>query len=235
MRALRILLVLFAVFSLIFVAADRITVKIAEDKAAEKIQSLHGLAGDTDVLIKGFPFLTQVVQKRLDHIDVHMTGVEAAASGGSGDQITISELNAKFTGVEVGSDYASATAESTDGTALIGYDALTAATGKQGVKISYGGGGKVKVTADGDTLGTGREGTVLSTVTTTGGDTVRVRADEVPPEAARLPGGEQRVRRSVDVTRQVDGLPEGIKLGAVTATVDGISVKLTGTNVRLAG
>ncbi|NGN66826.1 DUF2993 domain-containing protein [Streptomyces sp. A7024] len=234
MRALRILLVLFAVFSLIFVAADRIAVKFAEDKAAEKIQSLHGLAGNTDVLIKGFPFLTQVAQKELDHIDVRMTGVEAGAAGGS-DKITISELSARFTGVTVGSDYASATAASTEGTALIGYDALTKAAGKQGVKISYGGGGKVKVTADGDTLGTGREGTVLSTVTTSGGDTVRVRADEVPPEAARLPGGEERVRRSVDVTQQVDGLPEGIELGAVTATVDGVSVELTGENVRLAG
>ncbi|MGW6564249.1 LmeA family phospholipid-binding protein [Streptomyces sp. NPDC054975] len=229
MRALRILLIVAVVLGGIFVGADRLAVSYAESEAADRVRLGPARAGSTEVDIKGFPFLTQVMDKRLDEVDVVLTGVEATA----GDRkIRISEMTAALRDVTVNDAFTSARAGTVTGTALISYADLTAAADRD-VKIAYGGDGKVKVTGGVKVLGRTITRSVLSSVTLVGGDTIRVRADEVPGEG--IPGLESLIRKRTDFDREIGGLPAGMKLDKIEAREDGVAIGVTGSNVALAG
>ncbi|MFJ3586114.1 DUF2993 domain-containing protein [Streptomyces sp. NPDC090127] len=229
MRALRILLIVAVVLGGIFVGVDRLAVSYAETEAADRIRLGAARAGSTEVDIKGFPFLTQVMSKRLDEVDVRVTGVEATA----GDRkIRISEMTAALRDVTVNDAFTSARARSASGTALVSYADLMAAADRD-VQIAYGGEGKVKVTGGVEILGRTVTRSVLSSVTLVDGDTIRVRADAVPGEG--IPGVESLIRKRTDFDREIGGLPAGLKLDKVEARPDGVAIGVTGTDVTLAG
>ncbi|ORT58903.1 DUF2993 domain-containing protein [Streptomyces sp. CB03238] len=230
MRALRILLITAVILGGLFTIADRLAVNYAESEAAERIRANQGLAGAPDVSIKGFPFLTQVMGKELDQVDVTLTGVEASAGG---RKVRVTEMKAALKNVRLKNNFSTAVAASASGTARISYADLGKASGED-VTVGYGGSGKVKVTGSVDVpvLGSVTR-SVLSSVSLVGGDTIRVRADKVPGEG--IPGVEERIRERTDFDRQVGGLPAGLKLTKVEATPDGVVVTVTGTDVVLAG
>ncbi|GGT55308.1 LmeA family phospholipid-binding protein [Streptomyces purpureus] len=229
MRALRILLIVAVILGGVFVAVDRIAVTYAESEAADRIKVGAARAASTDVSIKGFPFLTQAADKRFDEVDVTLTGVEASAGS---RRITISEMTAAFQDVKVDDDYSGATAATASGTALISYEDLTRAA-RNDVTVSYGGNGKVKVTGGFQIFGRTLSRSVVSTVTLAEGNTIRVRADEVPGEG--IPGLEDLIRKRTDFDRQIGDLPQGMKLSKVEAREDGVAITVTGKNVVLAG
>ncbi|MFF9016504.1 DUF2993 domain-containing protein [Streptomyces sp. NPDC014870] len=229
MRALRVLLIVAVVLGGIFVGVDRLAVSYAESEAAGKVRLGPARAASTEVDIKGFPFLTQVMDKRLDEVDVVVTGVEATA----GDKkIRITEMQADLRDVTVNDAFTSARARSATGTALISYADLTAAADRD-VKIAYGGNGKLKVTGGVQVLGRTLTRSVVSSVTLVDGDTIRVRADAVPGEG--IPGLESLVRKRTDFDREIGGLPAGMKLDRIEAREDGVVIGVTGTDVTLAG
>ncbi|MEU9995652.1 DUF2993 domain-containing protein [Streptomyces sp. NPDC050848] len=229
MRALRILLIVAVVLGGIFVGVDRLAVSYAESEAADRVRLGPARAGSTEVDIKGFPFLTQVMDKRLDEVDVVLTGVEATA----GDRkIRITEMNAALRDVTVNDAFTSARARSVTGTALISYADLTAAADRD-VKVAYGDNGKLKVTGGVKVLGRTITRSVVSSVTLVNGDTIRVRADAVPGEG--IPGLESLIRQRTDFDREIGGLPAGLKLTKIEARPDGVAIGVTGTDVSLAG
>ncbi|MER5551259.1 DUF2993 domain-containing protein [Streptomyces sp. NPDC002793] len=231
MRALRILLIIAVVLGGVFVALDRAAVYFAESEAEGRIAFGGAETGSTDVSIKGFPFLTQVAGSEFDRVDVTVKDIRASAAG---REIRISEIQAQLRQVTLGAGYTSATAARATGSAVIPYAALTEAADED-VTVAYGGDGKVKVT------GTVRipvleqtvTRSVLSTVTLVDGDTVRVRADEVPGEG--VPGLEGMVRKKTDFERAIGGLPDGLKLEKIEATPGGLEISMTGADIRLAG
>lgn len=229
MRALRIVLILAVVLGGILVGVDRLAVAYAESEAADRVRLGAVRAESTDVDIKGFPFLTQAADKRLDEVEVRLTGVRATAGG---RPVRIGELTASLYDVTLNEGYTSARAASATGTALISYADLGAASGRD-VKVAYGEGGKLKVTGGVHILGRTLTRSVLSTVTLVNGDTLRVRADAVPGEG--IPGLEDLVRARTDFDRRIEGLPQGMKLAKVEARADGLAVSVTGKDVVLAG
>ncbi|MBT2382423.1 DUF2993 domain-containing protein [Streptomyces sp. ISL-11] len=235
MRAIRITLIIAVILGALFVGADRLAVYLAEDQAAEKIRSSQGLSGTPEVSIKGFPFLTQVAGSRLDEVEVKLDGVTA---GSGRESVRVSGFDATLRDVRINSSFTSAVADSASGTARISYAELTKAAADPGVTIAYGGTdaagqSKVKVTGKVLVMGQPVERSVVSTVSVQNGDTVRVRADEVPSQG--IPGLEQAVRQKIDLDRRINGLPKGIKLDKVVTTPDGVDITLAGTNVNLAG
>ncbi|POX41298.1 DUF2993 domain-containing protein [Streptomyces sp. Ru73] len=233
MRALRGLLVLLVVLGGLFVAADRLAVNFAEDKAAEKIRGSLGLAEAPQVSIKGFPFLTQVAGHSLTEVDASLGAIEASAEG---HRLRVKELSAQFHDVRLSGDYTSVeSAASATGEARIGYDDLTRAAG-DGVRISYGGAGggksQVKISPDVPVLDSLD---VVGTVSTVGGDTIRLRADKLPTLCTAIPGCEDKVRARTDHDWKLGELPAGLKLDKVTTTRDGIAISATGTDVKLTG
>ncbi|MFD4242018.1 DUF2993 domain-containing protein [Streptomyces sp. NPDC058525] len=237
MRFLRAIVIIGVVLGALFVGADRWAVSYAENRLADRIQARQGLAGTSEVEIDGFPFLTQALSHDLDRVDLRLRGVELAAEG---RKTRLSELDATFRGVKLNGDYSGGTAERAEGTGLITYADLTAAS-QTGATLSYGGApNKVRVSAAVDVLGKSLTRSVVSTITLEdakdgkGGKIVRVRADEVPGEG--IPGVEKLVRKKTDFERDLDGgLPAGLHLSALTSDEAGVHLTLGGKDVVLAG
>lgn len=237
MRALRVIVIIGVVLGALFTGVDRWAVGYVENRLADRIQARQGLAGTSEVEIRGFPFLTQALSHDLDRVDLKLRGVEVTADG---RKTRLSQLDASFHQVKLDADYSGGTAQRAEGTGLITYADLTAAS-QTGVTLSYGGApGKVKVTAAVDVLGRTLTRSVVSTITLEdakdgkGGKIVRVRADEVPGEG--IPGVEKLIRKKTDFDRNLEsGLPAGLHLSALTSDEAGVHLTLGGSNVVVAG
>ncbi|MFJ7592883.1 DUF2993 domain-containing protein [Streptomyces sp. NPDC097617] len=237
MRFLRVVVIIGVVLGALFVGVDRWASGYVENRLADRIQARQGPAGSSEVEIDGFPFLTQLISHDLDRVDLRLRGVEVAAEG---RKTRLAELDASFRSVKLNGDYSGGTAERAEGSALITYADLTAAS-QTGATLSYGGApGKVKVTASVEVLGKTLTHSVVSTVTLEdapdgkGGKIVRVRADEVP--GGSVPGVEKLIRRKTDFDRNLDsGLPAGLHLSALTSDEAGVHLSLGGSNVVVAG
>ncbi|WP_299539589.1 DUF2993 domain-containing protein [uncultured Streptomyces sp.] len=230
MRALRVLVVVLVVLCGVFVAVDRAAVYFAESEAADRVRIAGGDAESTDVSIKGFPFLTQVADRRLDRVDVSLSGISAASGGRT---VRISGLDARLEDVTLGEGYSSATAGRLSGTAAVSYADLTTAVGDEAVSVAYGGDGKVKVTGSVSLLGRSFSRSVTSTVTLIDGRTVRVHADKVPGEG--IPGLEDLVRTKTDFERELSGLPDGLELSKIEVAENGLRISVRGTGFALTG
>lgn len=257
MRALRILLIVVVVLGGLFVAADRIAVSFAEDKAADELRSNENLPEQPDVSINGFPFLTQLASGELDDVQIGIDKFEASTDGSAGggggsagakgaDTLLIEDLSARMKGVAFSDDYGSATADSASGSARISYaellkaaqvEPVNVAPGVKGkvIRLSDGGHGKVKVTVQATVLGhqLSEPLTVMSTMRVED-DVVKVHADTLP-RFGSVPTPESRVRQITDFQQVIDGLPSGIHIASVQAAPDGVHVAVTGSHVRLAG
>ncbi|NEA68019.1 DUF2993 domain-containing protein [Streptomyces sp. SID12488] len=250
MRALRILLIVAVILGGLFVIADRVAVGFAEDEVADRLRTNEGLAATPDVSINGFPFLTQVAGGELDDVKVGIKDYEAA-TGTSGQNIRIDDLNAQMRDVKFSGDYSSATAATATGSATITYaELLKAAKAAEAaesgstevvpgvtasvVGLSDGGNGKIKVAVEATVLGKKlpKPVSVLSTVTIEA-DTVKVKADSLPNLGIQLADG--RMRTVTDFQQRIDGLPGGILLDSVKAAKTGVDITVKGSNVGLAG
>lgn len=249
MRALRILLIFVVILGGLFVAADRAAVYFAEGQVADRVRSSGGLSSQPEVSIKGFPFLTQVLDNSLDEVDISLDGVNAAADGHA---VRVTQVKAELKDVKIDSSFSSAVAGQANGSALISYADL-AKSAPKGATVSYAGAeraakGQVKVS--GPLTGVledaginipesvklllgGRSVTVYSTVTLDAGDTVRLKAESLP--YLPVPGMDEQVREVVDYDLKIDGLPSTIKLDKVTAAEDGLHFSGAGRNVSLTG
>jgi hypothetical protein len=229
MRVLRAPLIIAVLLGGLFIGADRLAVRIAENKAADRLRSSERLSASPDVDIRGFPFLTQVLGKKLDEVDVMLNSVEADAQG---RKVRITEVKAEFHDVRISGSFSSAVAARTTGTAQISYPDLTRAS-EAGAKLTYGGNGKVRVSGSVLVLGRKVTRSVTSSVTMAGTNRIRVHADTVPGEG--IPGLEGLVRKQTDFESAVGGLPAGLRLDQVWATPDGIDIGVAGRDVSLAG
>lgn len=237
MRFLRVVVIIGVVLGALFVGVDRWAASYVENRLADRIQARQGLAGSSEVEVHGFPFLTQVLSRDLDRVDLKLRGVEITAE----DRKTrLSELDASFRGVKLNGDYSGGTADRAEGTALITYADLTAAS-QSGATLSYGGApGKVKVTASVNVFGKVLTHSVVATVTledapgSKGGKIVRVRADAVPGGGVAVV--EREIRKKTDFDRDLgSGMPAGLQLSSLTSDEAGVHLTLGGTNVVVAG
>lgn len=120
MRKLLIGLATAAVLVVLLVAADRISVAVAENQISDRLTSAYGLPAKPGVSISGFPFLTQVAAGDYHQIDVSASRVPA-------DGTTLHDLNVRLTGVHatvsqvLGSGSSMVTADRAAGSAMVGF------------------------------------------------------------------------------------------------------------------
>ncbi|WP_225848012.1 DUF2993 domain-containing protein [Streptomyces sp. HPF1205] len=232
MRVARIVLIVLVVLGGLFVAADRILVSVAQDKAAEQAKITEGLSSKPHVSIEGFPFLTQVLTGKLDDVKVEATGL--AADGGTGQQVRFQSLRADLRGVKLSDGFKRAVADKADGQVFLTYADLRDAIGVPGLKVSYGGpakNGAALVKLSGPILG--GDLSVVSEVSVRGGDSVALHAENIPTAFTAL-GLENQVRQRIDVQVPIAHLPSGLGLTGVGTAPDGISVAAAGKDVVLA-
>ncbi|SEG88761.1 Protein of unknown function [Actinacidiphila yanglinensis] len=235
MRAARITLIVVLVLGALFVGLDRLGVYVAQNKAADQAQTSEGLTDKPKVSIKGFPFLTQAVSRKLDHVSINADGVSASSGG---QTVQVEDFHADLYDVKLSNGYSQAKAARATGTAKISYAELTKAA-PQGITVSYpGGGAKDTVRITGSYLGTHLS--VLSKVTVADPkdgsprNTIQLHADGLPKAFTAL-GLEAKLRNQIDFTPQLTHLPQGLGLTDVVTGPDGITITFGGTGVVLAG
>src|SRR5437764_5109023 len=117
---MRKLLIGVAVLAVLLVAADRISVAVAENQIADRLTSAYGVPGKPGVSITGFPFLTQVAAGDYRQIDVSASQVPA-------DGATLHDLKVHLSGVHatvgqvLGNGSSMVTADRAAGSAMVGF------------------------------------------------------------------------------------------------------------------
>jgi LmeA-like phospholipid-binding len=120
---MRKLLIGAVALAVLLVAADRISVAVAENQISDRLTSAYGLSAKPGVTITGFPFLTQVLAGDYQQIDVSASQVPA-------DGAVLHHLNVRLTGVHatvsqlLGNGSSMVTAERAAGSAMVGFGAV---------------------------------------------------------------------------------------------------------------
>lgn len=238
MRALRIGLILLVILGGLAVGADRLAVHVAEGEIASKVRTTQGLESDPSVSIGGFPFLTQLVGKELESVEL---GVDSYAVRVDDQEGAVQDLTIRLEDVRLENNFERAVAARATGEGTLSYEEMQRLTVPEdstfGVAWGYGGEGEVelRVTVMGQAVGPAMTGDI-----TVEGDLVRVSVEDIPsfadiPVIGAIDGIDDRVRERVDQQRQLSGLPSGVEVEGLEATEDGVTLRLSGTDVILAG
>jgi hypothetical protein len=117
---MRKLLIGVAVLAVLLVAADRISVAVAENQISDRLTSAYGLPDKPGVSITGFPFLTQVAAGDYQQIDVSASQVPA-------DGAMLHDLRVRLSGVHatvgqvLSNGSSMVTADHAAGSAMVGF------------------------------------------------------------------------------------------------------------------
>jgi hypothetical protein len=113
------------VLLILLVIGDRVAVAIAESQIASQIKQADS-AINPSVNIHGFPFLTQVISRNLQEIDISANNVPAGP-------VSISSVSAQAKGVHINSSFNGGEVDSILGSAFVSFasvgSALSAQTG----------------------------------------------------------------------------------------------------------
>jgi predicted flap endonuclease-1-like 5' DNA nuclease len=217
-RGVIIFLVVLAVLAALFVIADRVAVRFAENQFASQVQSQGGLSNKPTVSIEGFPFLTQLAARKFNEVQL------SAATEKAGP-VVIENLHATMHDMQLINGFSSARVGSLNGTGLITFGSLAKAANVPGLKISPLNNTEAKVTIDlGFISGSG-----VAKVTKAGPNKINiavVNAGGIPLSAL---GGLN------NMTITIPGLPRGLNVQSVTMTQQGILIHIIGKNVTLSG
>ncbi|MEU9191805.1 LmeA family phospholipid-binding protein [Streptomyces hundungensis] len=127
------LLIALVVGAGFLVLGDRCAVMYAEKKAQQALQSELGLAAAPQVDIHGFPFLTQVLDKRLERVDVTVPHVPA-------DRVSLAKVRAGARDIELTgdlpSDISGAVIGSLNGEITLAFDDMNRELAASQVKFS---------------------------------------------------------------------------------------------------
>ncbi|MFI1096305.1 DUF2993 domain-containing protein [Streptomyces sp. NPDC020917] len=227
-RWVKVLAIVVVVLAVLFTAADRIAVHVADDEATKFAKEKYGYANTTDghmnVSIKGFPFLTQAIGGDFGHVTLTAEKFFIDTTGNTqGGYLNVARLHLDLHGVNVTSLAArSAEANRVTGTLTLSYADLSSA-----VTRLAGGGGPVQVSqapgSDGQAARVKVSGTVRGTALDATG-TLLAQGTEL---SFTLPGAEQAA-----TVWQVS-LPEGVGFTEARATEDGVEISLVGHQVTL--
>ncbi|MCK7624606.1 DUF2993 domain-containing protein [Streptomyces sp. RS10V-4] len=127
------LLVAVAVCTGVLALGDRFAVLYAQNRAEEQVQTALHLHARPEVDIHGFPFLTQVLAKRLDRVDVVIPDVAA-------DRVSLAKVAATARDIRLDGDLPTALKGATvgemHGTVLLAFDDMNRELGASQVKFS---------------------------------------------------------------------------------------------------
>jgi LmeA-like phospholipid-binding len=215
-RALTIFVVTLAVLAALFVVADRVAVRIADNQFASQVKTQGGLSNKPTVSIGGFPFLTQLAARRFNEVKL------SAATEQAGP-VVIDNLQATMHGMQLINGFSSARVASLSGTGLITYASVAKAADVPGLKISALNQTEAKVSIDLGII----SGNGVARITKAGANKINIAVIS----AAGIPLSALGGLNNMTIT--IPGLPMGLDLQSITMTQQGILVHITGHNVTL--
>lgn len=135
------LVVAVVVAAALLTLGDRFAVLYAQNKAEQQIKKALHLTAAPEVGIKGFPFLTQVLDKHLDRVDVTIPDVAA-------DRVSLAKFEASARDIRLDGDLPTAVKGATIGTmhgdVLLAFDDMNRELGASQVKFSEMGPNQVR-------------------------------------------------------------------------------------------
>ncbi|MFE0458670.1 DUF2993 domain-containing protein [Kitasatospora sp. NPDC058965] len=211
----------------LLVGADRIALSMAEGRAADKLAGRQGITGRPSVSIDDFPFLTDLVDKRLG--SVHLAADQMQLSGG-GQSFQLEHFTAQLNGVQVDDNLTGATVDSGSGSGRIGYQEVQRLMGLDArTSLAYGGPGLLKV-------GYQVLGQKVTTTVKLRTDRNRILVDSVGdlPGVGSLPGVSGTISSAIgSKSFDLQGLPVGLNLKSVVPQPDGLELDFEGSKVQL--
>ncbi|MFF3397587.1 DUF2993 domain-containing protein [Streptomyces sp. NPDC002659] len=131
--------------TLCLLLTDRLAEYYAQSRAADQLQKSLGLATRPDVDIHGFPFLTQLLDERIDRVDVTVPDVSA-------DRVSLAEVRATAKDVRIVGDAPTsikgAVIGDLDGEVLLSFDDLNRELGASQLKFTGSGANAVRVNGE---------------------------------------------------------------------------------------
>lgn len=213
-RILILIIVLLAILGLLL-GLDRAAAAITADRIAAKLQT-EGFPVAPNVTVEGFPFLTQLIRRHLD-------GIQVIAPEFPVGSVTAS-IDVHATDITLDSGYQSGTIAQVNGTGLITFASLAklpALASVPGLKISSAGPHMVKLSANLAILAA----SAIARVKLVNPHEIAlglVSASGVP--AALL----DPIRHLIV---QIPALPLGLTVQSVTVNPQGVVIRVTGSNV----
>ena len=211
----------------LFVAADRITVGIAESQIAKRIQQSQNLASKPSVTIAGFPFLTQLIGMKLDKVSVDARGIQR-------NGVRVTDLHVDLNGVAPSNGFKEADVDHLSGTALFSWTDMEAAAAAQGLDVTLAEGPDNTVRVTGNVPGLGKA-TLQSHLSLGPDNRLQLPASKV--ESSSLGGLNGLVPRQLDFPINVGQLPMQLTLQTANmqTSADGLRVYAVADHVRVTG
>ena len=225
-RGLRNTIVVVLALIVLFVVGDRLAVLYAQNQVAQQFKEQGGFEGTPSVSIKGFPFLTQVIAHNIHEITITSDKIKAGP-------VTITNLNADITDVKLNGAFTAGTIGHLDGQALIPFSGLTSALGG-----ALGGGGLGDL-ASGVTIKSAGHNTIKASfdlLIVSGSATLKVTREpgnKIHIHLLSSQGLPSEITNQLkDLTVPIPALPLGMKIQRIQVNGDGISIHVTGANVK---
>jgi hypothetical protein len=222
------------VLLILLVIGDRVAVAIAESQIASQIKQADS-AINPSVNIKGFPFLTQVISRNLQEIDISAKDIPAGSSG-----VTISNVSAQAKGVHINSSFNGGKVDSIVGSAFVSFSsvggALSAQTGGLAdLKLSAAGPDTIHLTAN---LGgaatldeTGKVKIANNHVTITWQKSAGSSSSGIDIGSILSGLGDNGALPNLDF--DIPKLPAGLQVKSFAVTQQGLSVTVAAQNTTL--
>ena len=225
-RGLRNTMIVILALIVLFIVADRGAVLYAQNQVAQQFKEQGGFEGTPSVSIKGFPFLTQVIAHNIHEITITSDKIKAGP-------VTITNLNADITDVKLNGGFTAGTIGHLDGQALIPFSGLTSALGG-----ALGGGGLGDL-ASGVTIKSAGHNTIKASfdlLIVSGSATLKVTREpgnKIHIQLLSSQGLPSEITNQLkDLTVPIPALPLGMKIQRIQVNADGISIHVTGQNVK---
>lgn len=225
-RGIRRGLIALVVLLGLLVAADRISLAVAENVAANSLETSQHLDSQPSVSATGFPFLTQLVSGHFDEIDVTARGLQL---GPGGRRLRVDTVRAVLDGVHTSHGFGVIQADTASATALIKYADLSRTLGST---VTYAGGGRVQASAGVTIAGTSLRGSVSVRPGLGSSNTLTFGEPQVSALGVTAPAALSQALAAIFAEGiPLAGLPFGMHFTAISAAPTGIAVGLHGANV----
>jgi hypothetical protein len=226
----KVLAVLLALLLGLGVVLDRVAVAVAEGQVAAQLAAQTVLAGEPEVDIRGFPFLTQALGGRYDDVRISVTGAQVGRPEGARAVIVLRGVELPLAAVLAG-DVREVPVERIDGTATLSYALLSRELGPDTTLAREG--DRLRITRTVDLAGRSLPLTAVGTVSVDGDELV-VDVDRVDGTGVELP--DSLVSQASDLLdlRYPLELPLGLRMTGVATGPDGLDVRVAAEDAVLA-
>jgi LmeA-like phospholipid-binding len=221
---MRRLLIGVLVLVALLLAVDRGAEFLAGRAAADRLADRPEVVGQPDVNVGGFPFLTQLLAREFDDVDVSVPALTAQG-------VPLTDVDLQLRGVTPASGFTSVQVAQVDGTAVLTYADLQAASPVTGITFSDGGNGTVAFA--GSVTALGRQLDITGTAALRAeGTTVTVDPQQISTGDERLDAAAEQLLTGALVF-DVGGLPANLALTGARGGPDGVVVTASGSNLTL--